>query len=162
CTYNGEKHIEEQLQSIVNQTYRNIEIIIIDDASTDKTVEKIINLSLSYPFIKVIQNKENLGFNKNFEKAIQACSGDFIAISDQDDIWREDKLQILQENIEDNWAIFSNSEFIDEKGDILDKYLLNNISWNKRHYISILLYNFVTGHTCLLNRQILNYILPFP
>lgn len=162
CTYNGEKHIEEQLQSILHQTYRNIEIIVVDDASTDKTVEKIKNLSASYPSIILIQNEENLGFNKNFEKAIKVCNGEFIAISDQDDIWKVDKLQILKDNIKDNWAIFSNSEFIDKKGKTLNKCLLNNFSWNKRSYKSILLYNFVTGHTCLLNRHILNYILPFP
>src|ERR1700744_3577317 len=87
CTYNGEKYIKEQLDSIINQTYTCIEVIIVDDGSTDSTYDIISDYALRDNRIKCFKNETNLGFNKNFEKAVSLTSGEYIAISDQDDIW---------------------------------------------------------------------------
>lgn len=94
ATYNGEKYLKEQLDSIYAQTYKNIEVIVCDDCSSDKTVEILDEYKEKYG-LKYYINEKNLGFKKNFEKAISLCSGDFIALADQDDIWIESKIEIF-------------------------------------------------------------------
>ncbi|MDO9153719.1 MAG: glycosyltransferase [Paludibacter sp.] len=78
CTYNGEKFIEEQLNSILNQTLPVEEIVICDDGSTDNTLNIINLFEQNNRNIKVFRNKNNLGTIKNFEKAISLTSGDII------------------------------------------------------------------------------------
>lgn len=93
CTYNGEKYLSGQLNSIMDQTIRPDEIIICDDRSTDKTIEILSEYQSKYPeTFKVFVNEDNLGFVKNFEKAMYLCSHEIIIISDQDDIWEKDKI----------------------------------------------------------------------
>src|SRR5688500_10348209 len=87
CVYNGEKFLREQLDSLVNQSYPNIEIIASDDRSTDASLLILQEYADRYPYFKFGQNEQNLGYVKNFEKVISLCSGDLIALSDQDDIW---------------------------------------------------------------------------
>lgn len=149
--------------SILNQTYKNIEIIVVDDCSTDNTFEITKALAIKYPQIKAVRNTENIGFNKNFEKAIKLTTGDYIAISDQDDIWLEHKLQRLIDNIKDKWLIFSNSEWMDEEENLMGKQILaNNFDLGNRTFKSFLFYNSVTGHTTLFSRELLKYIFPIP
>ena len=158
CTYNGEKFLLEQMDSILAQTYKNLEIIIVDDCSADKTTEIINVYAEKDKRIKLFRNDANLGFNKNFEKALSLTSGEYISISDQDDIWSPQKLQQLLDNIKNNWLIFSNSSYL---GDSKQGRLLNDFKLPS-NYKGILLRNHVTGHTSLLHRDFLNYVLPFP
>jgi|GEM_PF-837929 len=162
CTYNGEKYLIKQLDSIVKQTYSNIELIIIDDCSSDLTFKLLEEYALSYHFIRVYQNSSNVGFNKNFEKGLSLAKGEFIAISDQDDIWYPEKLAKLYEHIGENWLIFSNSALIDETDALTGRRLFGKIGFSDLNYQSILIYNLVTGHTVLLKKEFLKYILPFP
>jgi glycosyltransferase involved in cell wall biosynthesis len=106
CTYNGERYLREQLDSIISQTYPVSEIIVQDDCSTDET---LVILSEYDPYIKLFKNKENKGYNENFRSALYKASGDLIAISDQDDLWAKDKIEKLVTNIGDNFLIFSKS-----------------------------------------------------
>lgn len=93
CTYNGEDFISEQIESIINQTSSVDEIIICDDGSNDSTLDILNEYKLKYSnIIKIFQNKNNLGVTKNFERCIELCEGDLILISDQDDIWFENKV----------------------------------------------------------------------
>ncbi|MBS1521297.1 MAG: glycosyltransferase family 2 protein [Bacteroidetes bacterium] len=158
CTYNGEEFLPEQIDSILAQTYKNLEIVIVDDCSTDKTIGIINSYSEKDKRIKLFQNETNLGFNKNFEKALSLTSGEYISISDQDDIWLPEKLQRLLTNIKNNWLIFSNSSYL---GDLKQGRLLNKFKLPK-NYKGILLRNHVTGHTSLMHRDFLNFVLPFP
>jgi glycosyltransferase involved in cell wall biosynthesis len=158
CTYNGEKYIKEQLGSILNQTYTRIEVIVVDDNSTDNTFDIISDYSKNDDRIKCFKNDINLGFNKNFEKAITLTSGDYIAISDQDDIWLPNKLRLLLNHIKDNLLIFSNSAFM---GDTDPRLLLKDFKL-PANYKGILLKNYVTGHTTLVHRDFLDLVLPFP
>src|SRR4051812_38033424 len=93
CTYNGERFVESQLLSLIKQTYLNLEIIIVDDCSTDNTLNIIAGYAAKDNRIKYWKNDLNLGFNQNFQKALSLTSGEFIAISDQDDIWHETKIE---------------------------------------------------------------------
>jgi len=93
CTFNGAKYIDEQLQSLCQQTKQPYEIIICDDGSSDAT-EVIVNkyiATVDFP-IRFEVNKDRLGYRRNFTQAASLCSGDLVAFCDQDDIWRSDKL----------------------------------------------------------------------
>lgn len=96
-TYNGEKYIKEQLNSVLNQLRRPDEVIITDDMSDDGTVEIIRSFIDGHRLTdwKLIINEERLGFKKNFKKAISLTSGDIIFLCDQDDVWCEDKTESL-------------------------------------------------------------------
>jgi glycosyltransferase involved in cell wall biosynthesis len=161
CTYNGERYLVEQMDSILAQTYSPIEIVIVDDGSSDRTIELIESYRTIHPNIRLFRNGNNLGYNKNFEKAISLCEGDFIAISDQDDIWFPHKIETLYNNIGNNWLIFSNSEFISQTGERSGKYLIEYLDFAD-DFRNVLFYNFITGHTSLLRKEIRDHILPVP
>lgn len=94
CTYNGEKYIEEQLNSIIQQSIKPNQIVISDDNSSDNTVEiakEILEKSGINYIINV--NKPNLGITENFDKAFSLCTGDIIFPSDQDNVWFENYIQ---------------------------------------------------------------------
>jgi glycosyltransferase involved in cell wall biosynthesis len=93
CTYNGEKYLREQLDSIIQQTYPINELIVQDDCSTDNTVAIIEEYIQKYPFIKLFVNDHNIGFNQNFKRAAMRATGDYVALSDQDDVWFPEKIE---------------------------------------------------------------------
>ena len=113
-TYNGEKYLRDQLDSILNQTYKDFELIICDDNSSDGTKKLLAEYEKKDERIKVFFNEENLGFIKNFGKAISFCKGEYIAFSDQDDIWEAFKLEYAIKNIGTNDLYCSNSLIVDE------------------------------------------------
>jgi glycosyltransferase involved in cell wall biosynthesis len=162
CTYNGEKYLRKQLDSIINQTYKPIELIIVDDCSSDETSVILEEYKASHDYIEFYINEKNLGFNKNFERGLSLTTGSYIAISDQDDIWYPEKLEQLYPHIGPNLLIFSNSELIDEKDNLLGRQLLGELALSLLSYRSVLIYNFVTGHTILMKRDLLQLALPFP
>lgn len=92
ATYNGEKYLREQLDSLYSQTRVPDEIVVVDDRSTDKTKEILEEYHLKKG-LRFFINERNLGVNQNFEKAIRSCTGDYIAICDQDDVWMPHKIE---------------------------------------------------------------------
>lgn len=119
CTYNGAEFLPAQLESIATQSRQPDEIVICDDGSTDET-QSVINEFVTRSSIRVNNtfNTQNVGSVKNFERAIQLCTGDIIALSDQDDVWREDKLQSIERAFERSdriGLVFSDAEIVDEK-----------------------------------------------
>ena len=84
-TYNSVDFVEDTVRSIMNQTYTNIEIVIVDDASTDGTMKILEKLSKEDKRIKLLQNKKNLGITDNMNNGIHKCNGKYIAILDGDD-----------------------------------------------------------------------------
>lgn len=95
-TYNGEKYVKEQLESILEQTKPVDEIVIMDDKSTDETVE-IIKKIQEKSEVKIILevNKENVGYIENFRRAIKKTKGDIIFLCDQDDVWYKGKVEVM-------------------------------------------------------------------
>lgn len=163
CTYNGEDFLEEQLDTLISQTYRNLEIIAVDDMSSDATWKILNNYANKHANLKIFKNKENLGYQKNFEKAIKLCQGEYIAISDQDDIWSSNKIQTLYDHIADNLLIYHDSEFIDVNGESMNLKMSNKFNMivgeNPKPF---LFFNCVSGHSMMFNRKVLDLILPFP
>jgi glycosyltransferase involved in cell wall biosynthesis len=118
CTYNGARFLPEQLGSIAAQTRLPGELVVCDDRSTDESVEIVRKFARHAPFpVRLEINEENLGSTKNFEKSIELCQGEFIALADQDDVWRPEKLSCLAgvlEHDERIGTVFSDAELIDE------------------------------------------------
>lgn len=93
ATYNGEQYLQTQLDSLASQTRLPDELVISDDGSSDSTIEIAEGFAASSTFdVKVLKNTNRLGYIKNFERALLHCSGEIIALSDQDDIWLPEKL----------------------------------------------------------------------
>ncbi|MCE7064776.1 glycosyltransferase [Dyadobacter sp. CY326] len=131
CTYNGQRYLKEQLNSVINQTYKNIEIVIVDDCSSDLTHDIIRDYAETHASVKVYVNPERLGYNKNFEKALKLCTGEFIAICDQDDIWRHDKLEIQQCAMKHHMLVYCDSHFIDGTGKSMNYKMSDKFNFYK-------------------------------
>ena len=163
CVYNGERFLREQLDSLVNQTYPNIEIVALDDRSTDASVDILNEYANKYSSFRVTQNEENLGYVKNFEKAITLCKGEFIALCDQDDIWDLEKIRLQQENIREHLLIYHDSKFIDEEGKDMNKKMSDILHLYSGDQPEIfMLSNCVSGHAIFFKRALIDEILPFP
>ena len=162
-TYNGEKYLPQLLDSIYAQSYKNIEVIACDDGSTDNTPQILKEYHQKFG-LKYYVNEKNIGFVKNFEKALTLCTGDFIALADQDDIWLENKLERLINEIGENLLIHSDAYIIDSNETILSdsytKYAKKLIKMSDP--IEFFFHNSVTGCTSLISKELLNYSLPFP
>lgn len=167
ATYNGEKYLAEQLDSIINQTYHNWNLLIRDDNSTDKTLEIIQNYHKKDKRIKILKdNKGNLGIVRNFEELLKSSESEFIMFSDQDDIWVENKLDMYLKMIEKiknkGFMIHSDAILFDKnKSNILKDTFISKKAINKG--LENVFFNyFVQGATILISKEIKNFILPFP
>ncbi len=164
ATYNGEKYLTEQLESIAAQTYKDIEIIICDDDSTDGTKKIIKAFAESHPNVFYYLNVNNQGVNKNFEEGFLKANGEFIAIADQDDIW-------LSNKIEEQIKLFTNENIVLTY--CLSARFTGNVLPTKKHDYTttlfegndvrkLLLRNSISGHNIIFRKKLLNQILPLP
>lgn len=105
CTYNGQDYLREQWRSLIDQQQQPDEVIICDDQSTDGTVALLRQLTADAPFpVHILENKQRLGSNKNFEQALRHGTGDLIFICDQDDYWFADKISTMTRYMVDHPA----------------------------------------------------------
>ncbi|MFN7676782.1 glycosyltransferase family 2 protein [Flavobacterium sp.] len=174
CTYNGDEFIKQQLDSILKQSVNVDEIIICDDGSSDSTIEIINDYIEKFPLmIYLHKNEICLKSVKNFEKAINLCTGDIIFLSDQDDIWVENKVKDYLQYFNDNQninVIGSNGYCIDENSNVIDKYSLwdipnflneQNITYD---YFKMITHfgNIFTGASMAFRKCIIPDVMPFP
>ncbi len=169
ATFNGEKFLEKQLNSILTQTRPAAAIIICDDRSTDGTVAILQKYQQRYSIIQYHINASRLGVVNNFKKAVSLCDpSHYIAFSDQDDIWLPEKLEqsvkALTE-IDDGESpafIYSDLIVIDQEDAVLNPSFRNELGHDKyRHNLKTLLFgNFVLGCTVMINVPMRSY-LPF-
>ncbi|MBQ2937668.1 MAG: glycosyltransferase family 2 protein [Clostridia bacterium] len=169
ATYNGEKYIKEQVDSILNQTYKNIQLIISDDCSTDKTRE-ILKQYEQNDNVKIFYQEKNLGYIKNFEFLLKNVESDLYMLSDQDDVWKEEKIEksvekLKRENLD---LVFGDLEVVDENLNTIyesfDEYMKIDRKINKciGSYKMQYLYNCITGCTILSKKKHLSKVLPLP
>lgn len=167
-TYNGEKYLQEQIESILNQSIQDFELVICDDCSADTTWDLLVEWQNRDERIHCYRNKENLGFKKNFEKAIRLCSGDYIALSDQDDIWTEEHLQVLVENLGKRDLIGANAFLCDKNAnpvgtDLLSCSKIDFLPETQDEWFFFLLHsNIFQGSACLFRKSIVEKALPIP
>lgn len=169
ATYNGEKYLHEQIDSILRQTFNNIEIVICDDCSTDNTWDILQQYAGKDSRFHVYRNDQNLGFIKNFEKAISLCSGEYIALSDQDDIWMDNHIELLLNGIGDKVLSCGNALLVDENGKSLDlsykeMELLDSLPDDDFQKLKSMLFfrSPYQGASMLFKRELAKYALPFP
>ncbi len=162
CTYNGQKYLEEQLESLVNQTYPHLEIIISDDASTDETKKILDNYQQRQGF-NIFYQPENMGYTKNFSFALSKTSGDYIALCDQDDIWLPNKIEALYEYFGEELLVYSDSLLIDEEGRSINKKLsdIRNM-YSGRDTKGFIFLNVVWGHALMMRKELLAYAADIP
>jgi len=175
CTFNGDKFLHEQINSIIDQTLKVDEIVICDDCSTDGTLKILEDYKEIYPALfQIHQNEANLKSNKNFEKAIALCSGDYIFLSDQDDIWRNDKVEktlaVFNQNPEAE-GVFSDAALINDEGNLAfenislwDSFLFCESKMNKPINLFDFLIangNFLTGATLCIKKEVKDFCFPF-
>jgi glycosyltransferase involved in cell wall biosynthesis len=162
CTYNGERFLKEQLESLLWQTYPNLEIIVSDDASQDNTVN-ILNRCMNDKRLRVVFQEKNLGPAKNFEYAVTLAGGEYIAFADQDDIWLPEKLEKLIASIKESYLVFSDSFLIDEYGNKINKQLSQlRCMFSTNDTRGFIFSNIVWGHTMLIHKNLLQQVLPIP
>lgn len=160
ATYNGEKYIRQQLQSILQQLGADDEIIVSDDNSTDGTVAEIGRLSDRR--IKVVYNKKK-GLISNFENAIQNASGDYIFLSDQDDIWKPEKLQKTMECFDQGFdLVLSDSEAFNSSSSETIYPSFFEFNKSKKGILNNIMKNSYIGCCMAFNRKIKDKVLPFP
>lgn len=161
ATYNGERFLRKQLDSIIAQTYPNLEIVVVDDASQDQTLAILREYQAIHAHVQVFESQQNRGYIKNFERGLRLCTGDFIALSDQDDIWLPEKLSVLFREISDHDLAYCNSELIDDQ----DNSLGIKLSDLKNHQSFWTPLNFVvgssaSGHAMLIRKVVIEKSLP--
>ena len=175
-TYNGARYLREQLDSIFAQNRLPDEVVVCDDASTDTTRELLREYSARAPFpLRIVLNGKQLGSTKNFEQAIRLCSGDVIALSDQDDVWCPRKLELFERWFEQNaevGLVFTNGDLIDQdgsymRGDLWTKFrfnpkLRNLLNSRSKAYDLLLSRFFVTGATIAFRSKFRSLCLPIP
>lgn len=174
CTYNGEKFLKEQIDSILNQNLSVDEIVVCDDGSTDSTIPILKSYEKKFPEIfKIHQNGKNLRSVKNFEKAISLCENEIIFLSDQDDIWLPEKVEKYVDYFHKNpdiSVLCSNGYGIDEEGETLDIVTIWDVPELVRkkegdfNYFENIAFvgNFATGAAMAIRKNFLNEVIPFP
>jgi glycosyltransferase involved in cell wall biosynthesis len=178
CTHNGARYVREQVESILRQSRPADEIVLSDDASTDGTVEIVIAAVESWPaprpVLTVLRNSPALGVVANFEQATAACTGDLIALCDQDDVWHDDKLVRFDELFAAQPALpLAHSDAALVTGDLvpLPDSLLVSLEATARErselvdgrsYAAFLRRNLVTGATAVFRASLLGPARPFP
>lgn len=170
CTFNGEKYIKEQIESIINQSLVPDEIVICDDCSKDNTVNIIKEVLDNWSGkVHLAVNEKNLGYRKNFEKAISLCKGNIIFLSDQDDVWNRNKIEIMVNALNNSDAIlaFHDVEVVDENLNLIKRSFWKLLRFNYQKFLHndfrrIFASNVVQGSACVFRKELFNYAIPFP
>lgn len=160
-TFNSEKFIADAIESVQKQTYKNWEIIIVDDASTDETVALINQITLSNSNITLYQLKKNSGTGVARNNALKYAKGRYIAFLDADDLWKPEKLQkqldfLQKQNIP---FTFSAYDCIDEAGKAINKRVIppQNLSYRQLFFC-----NFVGNLTGIYDTHFFGKIPIYP
>lgn len=160
ATYNGAKFIKQQLISILSQLNVDDEVIISDDHSTDETLA--IVQSLDDDRIKIVYNTREKGYTNNFENAIEKAVGDFIYLSDQDDVWLPNKIAVFSREFEQYDFLVSNAKIVDQNLQSRDGQTYFDLRGISTGFLSDLTKMKSLGCCMAFRRKILTKILPFP
>ena len=169
-TYNGEKFLKEQIDSILAQSFKNIRLLISDDCSKDSTCKILKEYEKQDERIKVFYQEKNLGVVKNIEFLLGKVEAPVFMFADQDDFWQPDKVQKSYDCLYYNESdlAFTDLEVVDENLNqmypsfndymLLTRKINKYIDSTKLNY----LYNCVTGCTLIARKSLIKYILPLP
>lgn len=173
ATYNGMPYLPEQLESILRQSKPADEIVICDDCSSDSTWPYLLEQAAKHPTIRLFRNERNLRSTKNFERAITACSGDVIFLSDQDDVWVATKIEEQLSCMVSTGAalVMSDAELVAANGQPIGVTLwqANGITKSVRHMLEsnqswrvLPFNNFITGCATCFDATLRSLFIPIP
>ena len=169
ATYNGEKYLEAQLNSILSQTYSNFRLIVSDDFSSDSTRDILNRYKEKDNRIILYFQEENLGVVKNFEFLLNKVENKYYMLSDQDDIWKKDKIEKSLNTIEETGAglVYSDLEVVDKDLNVIYESYWKLKGFTKRAnkyntFESLYLNNYITGCTMISRKEFIKDILPLP
>lgn len=153
AAYNAEKTIEQSINSVLNQTYPDVELLVVDDYSQDRTVKLVENIMARDNRVRLIYNKENCGVSYTRKHGLEEAKGAWIAILDSDDIWAPEKLEkqiILQKKMNAD-LLFTGSAFMDSDGQPIDWYLHAPLEVTYRH---LLKQNVLSNSSSLVRKEL--------
>lgn len=153
AAYNAEKTIEQSINSVLNQTYPAVELLVVDDYSQDRTVKQVENIMARDNRVRLIYNKENSGVSYTRKHGLEEAKGAWIAILDSDDIWAPEKLEkqiILQKKMNAD-LLFTGSAFMDSDGQPIDWYLHAPSEVTYRH---LLKQNVLSNSSSLVRKEL--------
>lgn len=168
ATYNGAIYLRQQLDSILEQSYQHFELIVVDDASTDETLSILNEYSALDERIHVFPAEKNLGVVKNFERGLMLARGEYIALSDQDDVFRPDKINLMVNALEaypKRDLVISDLSLIDADGNRIALSMWRYAKLKPRQgkpFRRLLYGNFATGCAMMFRRRLLEHAIPFP
>lgn len=172
CTFNGERFLPAQLASILAQSRLPDELVLCDDGSTDGSMRIVEEFRQRAPFpVRVVRNAANLGSNRNFQQAIELCTGDLIALSDQDDVWAPHRLARSEAELQarpDCGLVFSDAIVIDDDGKPTGNTLWQNFLFTpelqrvmrRGSYTPLARFRFITGATIMFRARFRPYLFP--
>lgn len=175
CTFNGARYLREQLDSFLAQTVLPGELIVCDDGSTDDTPVLLKDFARRAPFpVRVVRNQPTLGTIKNFERAVDLCSGTWIFLSDQDDVWLPDKIRVFTEaaTARPDVRLFAgDADLVDADNRSLGRRLWSSLGFTEAEQRTfempagarlLAVRNKITGATCAVHADLKPLLLPFP
>lgn len=177
ATYNGERFVEEQLQSILDQTLPPLEVVVSDDGSTDDTLEVIRRVAAAHPgptVVRILDDAGHLGVSGNFARAVEATTGEYIALSDQDDRWHPARVARAVAAFDADAELLllhADADLVDTEGAPLGVTLLGSLGLSRQEHAEIdagrgfaayIRRNLATGATVTFRRTLLRSALPFP
>ena len=151
--YNADRFIEAAIRSVMEQTYPNWELLVIDDGSKDNTVEVVQQLCREDSRIRLLRNEQNMGVAKTRNRGLELCAGQYVALLDSDDLWHPQKLQLQLKLAEETGAalIYCSYGIMDEQGkSVKGDYLVPE----KTDFSAILRENVVGCSTVLLTPEV--------
>ena len=162
ATYNGEKYLREQVDSLLAQSYPSLEFIFVDDASSDGSHAILQQYASQDERIRLVANPVNQGLLATFERGIREAKGELIALSDQDDVWMPNKISLLSAAIGHNSMIYADSALTDAAGAITGKFSDRNQLGDYPSALHNVFGTKAMGHAMLFKREIIDIALPFP
>lgn len=159
ATYNGEKYVKEQVDSILSQMKSTDELIISDDYSTDNTVAIIKKINDKR--VRLVMNNGQKGYTKNFENALGHAEGERIFLADQDDIWLKNRILIMMKYLDDYDFVVSDAKIVNENLEVIHESRFKVFSV-KRGFINNFVRTRYIGCNMAFNRKVLEVIMPFP
>ena len=175
ATYNGEKYLREQLESILSQSYQNFHLLIRDDGSSDNTLSVINTFINQFPSkISLVEDSEHLGVHKCFSKLLSLSKAPYVMFADQDDVWLKDKVLMTFQKMNELEIQFGKNKPLLVHGDLIvvDKNLkeiapsfwsYTKLKPREGSYLNrLIVQNEVTGCTLMMNHSLRDKVYPIP
>lgn len=161
ATFNGERYVEAQLRSILDQLQPQDEVVIVDDASSDGTVARIN--ALGDARVRLLAQAQNQGVRSSFDRVLRACRHPFIFLSDQDDVWLPGKRDVLLAELVSGAVLaLSDARVIDSESRVVEASFMARRDGFRGSVLATLIKNRYLGCTMALRRELLDDVLPIP